>query len=80
MPKISFNPVSLLINLTIGWFFMSFLQASVRVFLAGSRGDLTQRFKSIAFFHERPAAIVNITIMLGIWIITTTIWYAVHQK
>ena len=80
MSKISFNPVSFLLNLAIGWFFMSFLQASARVFFAGSKGDLIQRFKSIAFFHERPAAVINITIMLVIWIVATTIWYMVRQK
>ena len=80
MPKISFNPISFMLNLTIGWFFMSFLQASVRVFLAGSRGKLIQCFKSIAFFHEQPAAIINGTIMLVIWIVTTTIWYMVRKN
>lgn len=80
MPKILFNPVSFLLNMTIGWFFMSFLQASVRVVLSGNRGELIQRFKSIAFFHERPAAIINATIIVIIWIVATTIWYTVRQR
>ncbi len=80
MPKIPFNPVSLLVNLTIGWFILSFLQASIRVLLSGARGDLIQRFKSIAFFHEAPAAIINVGIMLVIWIVAMTIWYMVRQR
>lgn len=80
MPKFSFNLGSFIVNLTIGWFFMSFLQAAVSALRAGTRGGIIPRFKTIAFFHDRPAAILNIAIMAGIWIVTTTLWFALKRR
>lgn len=80
MPRIVFNPVSFAINLAIGWFFMSFLQSAARTLLRGKGGELIPRFKTIAFFHDKPAAILNIVLIVVIWVVTTSIWFKFHQK
>ncbi len=80
MNKFNFNPISFALNIAIGWCIMSFLQAAARTLLKGSRGDLIPRFKTIAFFHDKPAAILNIVIMVTLWVVTTSIWFKFHQK
>ena len=80
MPKIEFNPVSFLLNLVIGWFFISFLQSVARAAFMRNWNDILDRFKSIAFFRDRPAAIVNIAIIMVIWIVATSIWFATRPK
>ena len=80
MPKIAFNPVSFAINLTIGWFIVSFFQSAARTLLRGNPGELIPRFKTIAFFHDKPAAILNIVLIVVIWVATTSIWFRFHQK
>ncbi len=80
MPKIAFNPVSFAVNVAIGWFIMSFLQAAARVLLREKGSELIPRFKTIAFFHDKPAAILNIVLMVIIWVVTTSLWFKFHQK
>jgi len=80
MPKFSFNLGSFIINVAIGWFLMSFLQATVRALRAGVRGDIIPRFKTIAFFHDKPAGLLNIAIMAGIWSVTTTLYFALRRR
>ncbi|OHD19761.1 MAG: hypothetical protein A2Y38_12085 [Spirochaetes bacterium GWB1_59_5] len=80
MSRMVFNPASFVINMAIGWFVMSFLQAAARAIIAGNREGLLVRFKSIAFFHDRPAAVLNVAIIAIIWIVTTGIWFAVRRK
>lgn len=80
MSRIAFNPAGILVNLAIGWCLMSFMQALVRGIGAGSQEGLVERFKSIALFHDRPAAFLNAAIMAAIWVVTTGIWFAVHRK
>ncbi len=80
MSKIAFNPAGVLVNLAIGWFVMSFIHAAVRGFMAGNREGLVARFKSIAFFHDRPAAFLNVAIIVVIYVVTTGIWFAVRRK
>ena len=80
MPKFTFNPVNFAVNLAIGWFFMSFLQAAARTLLRGKGVELIPRFKTIAFFHDRPAAILNIALIVVIWVVTTSLWFKFHQK
>ena len=80
MPKFSFNFGSFIVNLTIGWFFMSFLQAAFRALRAGARSDIIPRFKTIAFFHDKQAGLLNIAIMAGIWIVTTGLWFALKRR
>ncbi|MEL7555413.1 MAG: hypothetical protein AAGU26_04505 [bacterium] len=80
MPKFNFNLGSLIVNLTIGWFLMSFIQAAVRALRSGARGDLIPRFKTIAFFHDKPAALLNIAIMAGIWIVTTSLYFTLKRR
>jgi len=80
MPNFIFNPVSELINLALGWFLMSYLQSLARAVLTGAKGVIVSRFNSIAFFHDKPAAILNIVIMATIWVVTHAIWFALHRK
>ncbi|MCE1157686.1 MAG: hypothetical protein LWX23_11600 [Spirochaetia bacterium] len=80
MPKFNFNLGSFIVNLTIGWFLMSFIQAAVRALRSGARGDLIPRFKTIAFFHDKPAALLNIAIMAGIWIVTTSLYFTLKRR
>lgn len=80
MPKFNFNLGSLIVNLTIGWFLMSFIQAAVRALRSGARGELIPRFKTIAFFHDKPAALLNIAIMAGIWIVTTSLYFTLKRR
>lgn len=80
MPKFTFNLGSFIVNVAIGWFLMSFIQATVSALRAGVRNDIIPRFKTIAFFHDRPAAILNIAIMAGIWIVTTTLWFTLKRR
>ncbi|MPL78593.1 hypothetical protein SDC9_24462 [bioreactor metagenome] len=80
MPKFNFNLGSFIVNLTIGWFLMSFIQAAVRALRSGGRGELIPRFKTIAFFHDKPAALLNIAIMAGIWIVTTSLYFTLKRR
>ena len=80
MNKIGFNPVSFLLNLVIGWFFISFLQAAVSSFNTGKWVGLFERFKAIAFFHDKSAAFVNLAIIATIWFLATAIWFTVRSK
>jgi hypothetical protein len=80
MPKFNFNLGSFIVNLTIGWFLMSFIQAAVRALRSGARGELIPRFKTIAFFHDKPAALLNIAIMAGIWIVTTSLYFTLKRR
>ncbi|MFZ3111235.1 MAG: hypothetical protein WA234_11185 [Rectinemataceae bacterium] len=80
MPKFTFNLGSFIMNVAIGWFFMSFMQATISALRAGARNDIIPRFKTIAFFHDRPAAILNIAIMAGIWIVTTTLYFTLKRR
>ena len=80
MPKISFNPVSFAVNVAIGWFIMSFLQAATRSLLQGKGADLIPRFKTIAYFHDKSAGILNLVIMAVIWVVTTSLWFKFHHK
>ena len=80
MPKFNFNLGSFIVNLTIGWFLMSFIQAAVRALRSGARGELIPRFKTIAFFHDKPAALLNIAIMAGIWIVTTSLFFTFERR
>jgi len=80
MPATSFNPVGFLVNLAIGRFSMSFMQATVRALLSGKRGEVLSRFKSIAFSHDRPAAALNVATIAAIWVVATAIWFAIRQK
>lgn len=79
MSKMSFNPVNFLVSMTVGWFVMSFLHAAVRSLLAGSRGDLVARFKAIALLQDRPAALLNLALILGIGIVTGGLWFALRR-
>jgi len=80
MTKLNFSLGSLIVNLAIGWFLMSFMQAVVRSLRAGAGADIIPRFKTIAFFHDRPAAWLNIAIMAGIWIVTTSLYFALKRR
>ena len=80
MPKFTFNLGSFIVNVAIGWFFMSFMQAAVSALRTGARDDIIPRFKTIAFFHDKPAAMLNIVIMAGIWILTTTLYFALKRR
>jgi hypothetical protein len=80
MPKFNFNLGSFIVNLTIGWFLMSFIQAAVRALRSDARGELIPRFKTIAFFHDKPAALLNIAIMAGIWIVTTSLYFTLKRR
>jgi hypothetical protein len=78
MPK--FNLGSFIVNLTIGWFLMSFAQAAVRALRTGLRADILPRFKTIAFFHDKPAAWLNLAIMAGIWIVTNALYFTLKRR
>ncbi|MDX9827695.1 MAG: hypothetical protein RBT73_08100 [Spirochaetia bacterium] len=80
MPKLNFNLGSFIVNLTIGWFLMSFVQAAIPALRTGLRADIIPRFKTIAFFHDKPAAWLNIAIMAGIWIVTTTLYFLLKRR
>jgi len=80
MPKFNFNLGSFVVNLTIGWFLMSIIQATVRALGTGVRGEIIPRFKTIAFFHDKPAGWLNIAIMAGIWIVTTTLYFTLKRR
>ena len=80
MSSTSFNPVNFAINLVIGWFFMSFLQAVFLSFFAGKWDALMTRFRAIAFFHDDRATVINIAIILTIGIVTNVLWYRAHHR
>jgi hypothetical protein len=80
MGKWNFNPVSLTINLVIGWFFMSFLQSAFRSLSSGKWDGLAARFQAIAFFHDGRAAVINIAIIVVIGIVTNVLWYQARHR
>jgi hypothetical protein len=74
MARAQFNIVSFLINLVIGWFLVSFLQAVVLKLLNGGWQDLLAHFRRIAFFQDGTAVLINIIVIvvcgglgLGAW-------------
>ncbi len=80
MGTTSFNPVNFAINLVIGWFFMSFLQAAFLCLFAGKWDTLLTRFRAIAFFHDSRATIINLAIILSIGIVTNVLWYRAQHR
>ena len=70
MPKFNFNLGSFIVNLTIGWFLMR----------SGARGDVSPRFRTIACVHVNLAVRLNIAILAGIWIVTTSLYFTLKRR
>jgi hypothetical protein len=80
MDKLSFNPATLALNLVIGWFFMSFLQSLFRPLRSGDWVGLGSRFRSIAFFHDGGAAVINIAVILAIAVVANVLWQLARHR
>jgi hypothetical protein len=75
-----FNPVNFLISMAVGWFLLSFLHSAVRSLLAGDWGNLVPGFKTIAFFHDGRATLINVVIIVSIGIVTNVLWSLAHRR
>jgi hypothetical protein len=64
MARKQFNIVSFLINLVIGWFLVSFLQAVVLKLLYGGWPDLLAHFRRIAFFQDSTGILINVIVIV----------------
>ncbi len=59
-----FNIVGFLINLVIGWFLVSFLQAVVLKLLNGGWPDLIAHFSRIALFRDGTGVLINCIVIV----------------
>lgn len=75
MEKASLNLGSVIINLALGWFLMAALHVAARSLFGAGWAGFGQRFADIAFFRDRGAGLVNLAIMAGIWVLTTSLWF-----
>jgi len=79
MATVNFNPVNFIVSMAVGWFFMSFLQSAFRSLVARNWDGLVSRFRTIAFFHDGTAALINILVIVAIGILTTSLWNLAHR-
>jgi hypothetical protein len=79
MVKASFNPANFIVSIAVGWFVMSFLQSAVIALFSGGWDGLVPRFRSIAFFHDGRAVLINLAVIIAIGIVTTGLWSRFHR-
>jgi hypothetical protein len=71
----SVNPFGMAINLVIGWFVISFLQAALRSMISAAGPGLWAGFLDIALLRNGAAALINLVAILVLGGIGTTIWF-----
>lgn len=80
MNSSTFNPVSVLISLAVGWFVMAFLHALVASLFSAGTVELIPRFQAIAFFKDRRAAGLDIALIVVIGLVTNVLWFLAHRR
>lgn len=79
MSSSSFNPINFLVSLAVGWFLLAFLHALALSLFSSGGSDLVQGFRDIAFFHNRKAVLINVSIILVLGFVTRLGWYLAHR-
>ncbi len=75
MTRLGINPFGIAINLAIGWFVISFLQAVLRGIGSSSGSSLWTRFLAIALFRNGPAVLINLIAIAVLGGIGTVLWF-----
>jgi hypothetical protein len=79
MTSISINPVGMIVNLAIGWFVISFLQAAGRALLSEGGPSLRARFLDIALFRYGPGVLINAIAIVVFGGIGTALWFMARK-
>lgn len=69
------NPINWMINLIIGWFMVSLLQAIGFALINGGWKNVIPHFKQIAFFKDSMGALINLIAIVVLGTIGTFIWF-----
>lgn len=79
MNNIQWNPVSLIINLVIGWFFAALIQSFVFALAAGGWKDLWPHVARIALFRDGIGVLINFAIVIIGGGIGIALWLALRK-
>ena len=79
MTSLNINPLNMVLNLVIGWFVMSFLQALLRAILSSDRLGIWARFLDIALFRNGSAVLINAIAMVVLGGIGTALWFMARK-
>lgn len=75
MANLKINVASMAINVAIGWFVLSFLQALIRSLIAADVSTFWARFLAIALFKNGQGVVINAIVIIVFGGIGTTIWF-----
>jgi hypothetical protein len=79
MTSLNINPLGMIVNLIIGWFVISFLQAILRAILSSDGLGLWARFLDIALFRQGPAILINVIVIVVFGGIGTALWFMARK-
>ena len=79
MTNLNINPIGIVVNLAIGWFVLSFLQAALRSILSSGVPGLWARFLDIALIRNGSGALINLIAIVVLGGIGTAVWFLVKK-
>jgi hypothetical protein len=75
MTSPNINPIGMVVNLVIGWFVLSFLQAALRAIVSAGGPGLWAGFLDIALFRNGSAVLINLIAIIVLGGIGTVLWF-----